>query len=184
MTDPFAKADTEPSEVVAGYYTAWRSALNIDDALFSVEYRFRCVSDGNHTDVSVGARNGDYWEFELTSNQTLTQANWHAGQYRWDLVAVRTSDGAVTLIGTGLLTFFASADDRRSHAELMLVKIESLLSGKADADVESYSIKNRSLTKMSTKELLHWRDYYLAEVGRRKTASGAKPNTVRVRWVS
>jgi hypothetical protein len=30
----------------------------------------------------------------------------------------------------------------------------------------NYSIKNRSITKMSPKELVEWRDYYLVEIGR------------------
>ena len=56
-----------------------------------------------------------------------------------------------------------SATELRSHAKILLDKIESLLSGKADSDVSNYSINNRSLTKLSVDELLKWRDYYKAE---------------------
>ena len=183
MTDPFAKDDNVPSEVIAGYYVGWQRRLEIDSALFRVEYRFRCVTDNGHTDTSVGTQVGDYWEFELTGTQTLVAANWHAGEYRWDLVAVRLSDNAVAMLDSGLLRFFATADDRLTLPQLMIQKIDSLLSGKADADVESYSIKNRSLTKMSVKELLHWREYYLGQLGRQRTSTGAANNTIRVRWI-
>jgi hypothetical protein len=54
--------------------------------------------------------------------------------------------------------------DPRTHAEIMLDKIESLLQGRADKDVSSYSIQGRSIAKMSIVDLLQWRDYYRKEV--------------------
>ena len=45
----------------------------------------------------------------------------------------------------------------------MVEKIESLLEGRADADVASYSIAGRSLTKLSIDELMTWRDRYKTE---------------------
>ena len=45
----------------------------------------------------------------------------------------------------------------------MIDKIESVLQGKADADVASYSINGRSLTKMSFEDLNSARDYYRKE---------------------
>jgi hypothetical protein len=54
--------------------------------------------------------------------------------------------------------------DPRIHAEIMVAKIESLLAGKADSDVASYSIAGRSLTKLSFEELLAARDHYRREV--------------------
>ncbi|MGI9438660.1 MAG: hypothetical protein ACR2OK_03035, partial [Parvibaculales bacterium] len=49
-------------------------------------------------------------------------------------------------------------------AEIMLGKIETILEGKADSDVSSYSINGRSLNKFTPSELLEWRDYYRREV--------------------
>jgi hypothetical protein len=54
--------------------------------------------------------------------------------------------------------------DPRIHAEIMVAKIETILEGKADADVSSYSIAGRSLTKMSFNELVEARDYYRREI--------------------
>jgi hypothetical protein len=54
--------------------------------------------------------------------------------------------------------------DPRIHAEIMVVKIQSILEGKADSDVAEYSISGRSLTKLTFKELLDARDYYRREV--------------------
>ena len=62
------------------------------------------------------------------------------------------------------------------------LQIESLLSGKADADVSNYSINNRSLTKMSVAELIQFRDYYKAEylreirIQRNKSGQGSGSN--------
>ena len=73
-------------------------------------------------------------------------------------------------------TFTANVDldvnqsDPRTHAEIMVDKIESILQGRADSDVANYSIKDRSLTKLSISELLQWRDYYRLEFRKEKTA--------------
>lgn len=56
--------------------------------------------------------------------------------------------------------------DPRSHTKKVLDAIESLLEGKATEDVSNYSIANRSLTKMTTEELLTWRNKYRREYNR------------------
>ena len=77
--------------------------------------------------------------------------------------------------------------DLRSHAALMVSKIESILVGKADSDVSSYSIAGRSLSKMSFQELIEARDYYRAEYQKEKSAEDAKNgrkgvSTIQVRF--
>ena len=54
--------------------------------------------------------------------------------------------------------------DPRSHAEIMIEKIEAVLQGRADADIASYSIQGRSLTKIAPNELIEWRNFYRAEL--------------------
>jgi hypothetical protein len=78
--------------------------------------------------------------------------------------------------------------DPRTHAQIMLEKIKSLLEGKADVDVANYSVAGRSLTKLSFDELIKARDYYqeefnkelIAERIRKKQPTGA---TVKVRFL-
>ena len=76
-------------------------------------------------------------------------------------------EGKKIILETGKITvkdnYFGSTGDTRSHAKIMLDKIESILEGRADADVSSYSIQGRSLSKIGIAELLQWRDYYKAE---------------------
>ena len=79
--------------------------------------------------------------------------------------------------------------ERLHHAQLMLDKIESLLLGKADDDVASYTIKSRSINKMSPEELRQWREYYRREVANVSAATPGlfaqpvtNPSTLRVRF--
>ena len=70
---------------------------------------------------------------------------------------------------------------------ILLVKIESLLSGKADSDVSQYTIAGRQLTKMSMRDLLQARDYYRREVFLQKQQIAKKRgkdtgSTVKVRF--
>ena len=56
----------------------------------------------------------------------------------------------------------------------MVDKIESILQGKADADVSSYSINGRSLTKMSFQDLNDARDFYRKEYAKELQLERAK----------
>ena len=51
-----------------------------------------------------------------------------------------------------------------SHASDMLSKIEAVLEGRIDADVESYQIAGRQITKIPIPELIKMRQYYKSEV--------------------
>lgn len=170
---------TEPVSFLTGSWVGWRRELDYDSTLFRLEYRF--VNSG-HDHTVVGEQVGDEWHFEISGDD-----DFHAGDYRWDLVIVRLLDDEEYSLSTGVTKVFGSNADRRTHAEIMVAKIESLLTGRADADVMNYSIKNRSITKMSPKELTEWRDYYLAEIERTggsvTSAQVGKRNTVRVRFI-
>lgn len=90
-----------------------------------------------------------------------------AGTYLWTLRATAISGGASQIVGRGSLVVRpdgSTADDMRSHAEKMLVSIEALIEGRAQKDVNQYSIAGRSLTKMTIDELIRWRTHYRAEV--------------------
>ena len=69
----------------------------------------------------------------------------------------------------------------------MVDKIESLLEGRADSDVDSYSIAGRSLSKLSFEELIKARDYFRSEVKQEKAAELAERGlstgaTIKVRF--
>lgn len=187
MTNPFdieSAPTTEPEGIIVGVYAAWRKLLDYPATEYTLSYTLTPRDGGSAVSIDgtfdVGAQE---WRFVASSSVT---SGWTSGDYRWDLNLTRTSDGEVACIATGAIVVFATTDDRRTHAEVMVQKIESLLSGRADSDIESYSIKSRSLTKMGVKELTEWRDYYRAEIRRTggSVTSAARPskNAVRVRW--
>ncbi|MFS9668775.1 hypothetical protein, partial [Klebsiella pneumoniae] len=94
--------------------------------------------------------------------------NYVAGLYHNQIEVLETSSSNRIIVDQGELDVTVDLDvnavDPRTHAEKMLQKIEAVLENRADADVSSYSIAGRSLTKMSPEELLTWRDAYRREV--------------------
>ena len=124
------------------------------------------------------------------ATSTATAA-YTAGKYEWQQEIVRNSDSARRVLSRGQFTVLADLDipgtDLRTHAAIMVDKIESILAGKDDSDVSSYSIAGRSLTKMSFTELLDARDYYRSEVNKEKASEAAQNgrkgvSTIKVRF--
>ena len=46
-------------------------------------------------------------------------------------------------------------------ARQILRKIDDMIHGKADKDVQSYRINNRELSRMTIGELIHWKSVYM-----------------------
>lgn len=191
MIDPFALDETsvgEPLSLVKGQSTQWRRNINIDDTLFTVSYVLRHYVPSavviDYEIVMVSVASGVFAADIEPSDVT----DWIAGRYYWDMVVTRISDSRTKVVETGEFRVFDTATDRRSHAEVMVSKIEGVLENRADNDVESYTIKSRSITKMSASELRQWRDYYLREIANQPAnggifkQDGPKKNTLRVRF--
>jgi hypothetical protein len=185
---------TEPDYMIIGQFYGWKLPYTYDDQSFSMQYELHRIGSTNVDPIVItGAAQTidgvEYWTFEVDSD---TSTQWgedghaiHAEiQHRYDLVLI-SGTNRVTL-QTGLITIFPSSADRRTHAEVMLSKIESILEGRADHDVSSYSIKSRSITRMTVEELTYWRDYYRSEIratgGSTSGRSARTPNTLRVRF--
>jgi len=107
------------------------------------------------------------------------------------LEVTETSSGNRIVVTTGEWEIIPDLDvnnaDPRTHSEIMLDKIETVLQGRADADVLSYSINGRSLSKMSPDELVQWRNYYKKELAmhkRKELIKRGKPTgaTISVRF--
>ena len=157
----------QPEKIVIGDYLLWKRTDLVSDyplADYSMEYVARLTAGGS-TEIKVAAQelNGTY-VFEVDS---ATSAGYTAGFYHWQLEVTKTSTGDRVAIETGTFTAVEDLDvngaDPRTHAEIMITKIQTILEGKADADVSSYSINGRSLTKLSYQELVDARDYYRKE---------------------
>lgn len=192
LFDAAQSPTVEPAQVVVGDFIQWRRTdLSGDypNSAYSMEYVARITADGTSEIKIAGTNyNSDY----LFTVSSATSANYRVGKYRWQLEAVQTASGNRIVIDRGMFEILTDldtgCDDPRSHAEIMVQKIESLLNGKADADVANYSIAGRSLTKLSFDELLKARDYYKAEYQREVIAERIRKGeqtgaTIKVRFV-
>ena len=159
--------ETEPAEIVAGDRLIFRRTdLNTDysNASYTLKYSARLEGTGS-TEIEITASaSGDDYLVEVASAVT---AAYTAGQYIWQGYITRNSDAQRITIGTGSWKVIANRDsattDPRSHPRIMVEKIEAILEGRADADVSSYSINGRSLTKIPIPELMEFRRSYKTE---------------------
>jgi len=188
LFDATQAPEGEPLEIVAGDFLQWKVSNLVDDYptdSYTLIYTARISGARDEFQITATGQTSHYL---ITATDT---GSYSPGTYQWQKEIVRNSDSARIVIGRGTFTVKADLDiagsDIRSHAEIMVAKIESVLSGKADSDVSSYSIAGRSLTKMSFTELLEARDYYRAEYLREKAAEDAKmgrkgKSTIQVRF--
>lgn len=181
----------EPTQVVVGDFIQWKKSNIVQDyptATHSAEYVARITGGGSSEIKVAGTEATGYYLF--TADSTAS-SDFAVGRYHWQLEITETSSGNRLVIERGEFEAIADLDvnqsDPRIHAEIMLAKIETILEGKADSDVGSYSIAGRSLTKMTFDELMIARDRYKGEVLKHQRELLVKrgkqsANTVRVRF--
>lgn len=183
----------EPTTVTVGDFIQWKRSDLVQDypvATHSAEYVAR-ITGGGASEIKLAATESDptYYLFTVDS---VTSADFDPGYYHWQLEITETASGNRIVVDVGTFTALADLDvnntDPRTHAEIMVDKIESVLQGRADSDVSSYSIQGRSLSKMSITDLLEWRNYYLREAKKEKKDSDIKNGrptntTVKVRFL-
>ena len=167
----------EPEKFAIGDFVQWKREDLVGDyptATHSATYIAR-LAHGNSSEFTVNAtETSTYYLFSIPS---ATSAGFDQGHYHWQLEITETSSGNRIIVDTGTLDIEYDLDvnvDPRSHAQIMIDKIESILQGKADADVSSYSINGRSLTKMSFQDLNDARDFYRKEYAKELQLERAK----------
>jgi hypothetical protein len=181
----------EPLEVVVGDFIQWKRSDLVTDyppASYSAQYVARITQGGNTEILITATESANYYLFTVDS---VTSEDFVAGYYHWQLEVIQTSSGNRIVVDNGHFTAIPDLDangaDPRTHSEIMLDKIESLLEGKADSDVSSYSIAGRSLTKLTFAELMEAKNYYQSKVLAEKRSDRikrGKPSgtTVKVRF--
>jgi hypothetical protein len=165
----------EPIKIVVGDFIQWKKsslAESYPPATHSAEYVAR-IASGQSGEIKIAAiERPAYYLFQASS---ATTAAFGTGYYHWQLEITETASGNRIVVERGEFEAIADLDnngaDPRTHAEIMLDKIEGLLIGRADKDVSSYSIQGRSISKMTIADLLQWRDYYRKEVNRERRES-------------
>lgn len=191
LFDATLAPEGEPDDLIVGDFLQWKRSDLVTDyptASYAAKYLLRSSGSDNYEIQISGTGQTTHYLFTVTSS---TSATFNASEYFYQLEITRNSDSERVVVDRGLFRVVPDLDinnaDPRSHAEIMVAKIESLLQGKADSDVSSYSIAGRSLTKLDFQELLDARNYYKSEVTREKAVLGAKMGrkgnmTVQVRF--
>ena len=183
----------EPEQVVTGDRFAWQRPDLVSDyplADYTMTYHFSKDSGGggtHHFTLSSTEADDNYY-FEKPSSET---ASLTAGDWEWQLYAIRTSDSERITLDYGITKFaigeLDTNNDLRSHAKKVLDALEAVIQGRASIDQSSMSIAGRSLSRMSIDEIMTFRDRYkteyLKEVKksrlRNKSNSG---NSIKVRF--
>lgn len=192
----------EPDTIVIGDFVQWKKSNLVTDyptSDYTVRYVARISGGGDNEILITGTGQTDHYLFTILNENTGTgnsmtvtgSSNFTQGHYFYQLEVERNSDNERVVIDRGHFIVVPDLDinqaDPRSHAEVMLGKIESLLSGKADSDVASYSVAGRSLNKMTFEELVNARDFYRREVKQEMNAIDIKhgrkgSSTIKVRF--
>lgn len=72
--------------------------------------------------------------------------------------------------------------DCRMHAEKMLEAIQALIEGRATNEHKSLKVNNRELVLHSFKELTTLKDYYTAEIARKRVRQNRRFKSAKVRF--
>ena len=191
--DAATAPEGEPSEIVVGDFIQWKRSDLIADyppADYTATYVARITGGGN-TEIQITATNYNSGEAYLVTVDSTTSADFVAGYYHWQLEIVRNSDSNRIVVDRGAFTAIVDLDiggaDPRTHDEKMLTKTPSMLEGRADGAVESYSIQGRSLTKIPIKDLMEWERHYRQRVERYKKKEDIRlgrktDSTIKVRF--
>jgi hypothetical protein len=181
----------EPEVFTVGDFGQWKRPDLSGDYPPS-EYTLRYIArltGGASSEITVTATSDN--GVHLFTVPSQESADFNAGFYHWQLEVEQNSSGNRTVLQRGSVQIVVDLDvnstDPRTHAEIMVNKIESILQGKADSDVSSYSIAGRSLTKMSFNELIEARDYYRKEIVQERNKEMVKngrkgSSTIQVRF--
>lgn len=189
--DPSDAGEGEPLKFTVGDFLQWKRTDLVSDyplADYSAEYVAR-ITQGGATEFKIAAtETSDTYLFTVA---TAVSSAYTEGHYHWQLEITQTASTNKAVVDAGDWQIAPDLDDNqadpRTHAEIMLNKIQSLLQGKADSDVSSYSVQGRSLTKLSFEELENARDKYRREVNKEKNDALIKrgkqtSSTVKVRF--
>ena len=155
--------EKEPITIYKGETVVWnrKDLTDYPVGSYAMSWIARLESNGGTSFSATVTEVDDYYKFTLDNSAT---GGYTTGDYFWVLKVTQSSDSEELILETGKITvkdnYFGSTGDTRSHAKIMVDKLESLIEGKADSDVSSYAIAGRSLNKLTPEELITWYNFY------------------------
>ena len=158
--------EKEPVTIYKGETVVWnrKDLTDYPVGSYAMSWTARLESNGGTSFSATVTEVEDYYKFTLDNSAT---GGYTTGDYFWVLKVTQSSDSEERILETGKINvkdnYFGSTVDTRSHAKIMVDKLESLIEGKADSDVSSYAIAGRSLNKLTPEELITWYNFYKAK---------------------
>ena len=155
--------EKEPVTIYKGETVVWnrKDLTDYPVGSYAMSWTARLESNGGTAFSATVTEVDDYYKFTLDNSAT---GGYTTGDYFWVLKVTQSSDSEERILETGKITvkdnYFGTTGDTRSHAKIMVDKLESLIEGKADSDVSSYAIAGRSLNKLTPEELITWYNFY------------------------
>tara|TARA_R100000655_G_scaffold71319_1_gene109709 strand:+ start:337 stop:924 length:588 start_codon:yes stop_codon:yes gene_type:complete len=155
--------EKEPVTIYKGETVVWtrKDLTDYPVGSYAMSWSARLESNGGTAFTATVTEVDDYYKFTLDNSAT---GGYTTGDYFWVLKVTQSSDSEERILETGKITvkdnYFGTTGDTRSHAKIMVDKLESLIEGKADSDVSSYAIAGRSLNKLTPEELITWYNFY------------------------
>lgn len=144
----------EPSKIYQGDTVTWKKT--VDDYPASAGWTLKYAIQGP-TNVGVISASAD-GAAHLIEIAKATTAGWTAGDY-WYQAFVEDGTERVTLyrgqfeLVKSLDTGISGAYDGKSHYQTVLSALKATLEGKASKDQLSYSIRGRSISRMTLTEI-------------------------------
>lgn len=181
--------DVEPLAFEAGSLLKWNrhDLTDYNNTLFTLAYYARLGGNGQNriTINATAAAGGALAGFEVSVASAIT-AVYPPGTWAWTSFLTKTSTGDRLQLGSGMWEItpdsLTSTVDPRSHARIMVAKLQSIIENRADSDVSNYAIGGRSITKMDPSELRQWLSFYQNEVAIEGPIKRGR-NTLKTRFV-
>lgn len=105
-----------------------------------------------------GTGEGCTQSFKASPQETMA---FEAGHYKYRVVVTDGTDVYTAWRGNAEVKLDPNVPGNdMSHVEKVLRALEATIEGKATSDILNYSIRGRSIGRMSPDELLSWRDKY------------------------
>ena len=185
---------TEPVQIIAGDYTAWKRAdLGSDYPNSTYTLKYHARSEGvpaREIEISAAADGADY----LVELPSATTGAYTVANYHWDAFIVRNADSERVRIDSGLWSVVAdkatSSDDPRTLPLKMLAAIEQALLNRADnhqLDVLAYDLGVEASATRNPEKLLDHRRYWQRELVKANQRARARKGqghsgTIKVRF--
>ena len=169
---------TEPEVLVVGDRWVWkRTDLGsyYAPSSYALSYRARLLGAGSTNFSFTASESGTDYIVEVASSTTQ---NYTPGTYAWGMYITRSSDSERIQLDSGKfevkVNLVESSADPRTHASIMVDKLETTLQSLAEKLTTAYSISDRSNTLRSMDEVESQLNIYRARKDREIMTDRAK----------